>query len=61
MGQLNQLQEVEILFDKHWGMLDVGLRPLWQRVLEGLPAKVTLGWMPSVKDEIGALIKSSSK
>jgi hypothetical protein len=61
MGQLNQLQEVEILFDKHWGMLDIGLRPLWQRVLEGLPAKATLGWMPSAKDEIGALIESSSK
>ena len=62
MGQSNLLlQEVEILFDKHWGMLDGGLRPLWQRVLDGLPAKVTLGWMPSVKDEIKALTASSSK
>ena len=61
MEQSNQLQEVEILFDKHLGMLDGGLRPLWQRVLDGLPAKVTLGWMPSVKDEIKALTASSSK
>lgn len=61
MGQWNQLQEVEILFDKHWGMLHGGLRPLWQRVLDGLPAKITLGWMPSVKDEVKALTASSSK
>ncbi|KAG9201641.1 hypothetical protein G6514_005449 [Epicoccum nigrum] len=61
MGQLNQLQEVEILFHKRWEVLDRPLRPYWERVLVDLPVKVTLGWVPSVEDEIKALTASFSK
>jgi hypothetical protein len=61
MGQLNQLQEVEILFHKRWEVLDRPLRPYWERVLGNLPVKVTLGSIPSVEDEIKALTASSSK
>ena len=61
MGQFSQLRELELLFNKHWGMLDGGLRPVWHRVLGGLPAKFSLDWTLSVKDEIKALTASSSK